>query len=112
MIYSYYQSIEIRSGPIAAALPVQAAAPVPDFASPLLVAALAAAAAWAAVTAWFAKNYALTTYGEDARPKLLLTWPYLAAFSERFRAQFLSALRGEKVKVTKDEKQLGGGDSG
>jgi hypothetical protein len=86
-----------------------AAAPADGLSSALLLTAVALAASWAAVTALFAKNFSLTTYSEAARGKLLLGWPYLAAFSRKFRSQFLSALRGEKVKV-KDAEDGGASD--
>ena len=92
-VHRFYQSIEIRSGPIAAALPAHAAPPSAALSSPLLATALLLSAAWAGVTALFARNYGLTTFGEASRWKLLAAWPYLAAFSSKFRAQFVSALR-------------------
>lgn len=98
--YRYYEHIEIRTGPPVATLYASAHAQSAPLFSPLLALAVVAAAAWAAVTALFARNYDLTTFSERARARLLLTWPYLLAFSRRFRGEFASALRGEKVRVT------------
>lgn len=70
--------------------------------SPLLTLALVLAGAWAAITAAFARNYDKTTYSAASKGKIFLLWPFLAAFSARFRQQFVSALRGVPVKVTGD----------
>jgi hypothetical protein len=106
----YYESIEIRSGPMTALVPAHAAAAPAPLVSPLLVAALALGAAWAGVTALFARNFGLTTFSDSSKPRLLLTWPYLAAFSKKFRGQLASALRGERVKA--DGAAGGGGGGG
>lgn len=68
--------------------------------SPLLFAAVLAAGAYAAVTAAFNRNYDLTTYKQQGKWQLLLLWPVLVMFSNNFRQQFTSALKGEKVKVS------------
>jgi hypothetical protein len=67
--------------------------------SPLLFAALMLAGAYAAVTAAFNRNFELTTYKQQGKWQLLLMWPLLVLFSNNFRQQFVSALKGEKVKV-------------
>jgi len=108
--YRYYERIEISAGPVAAYAPMHAAPPPAALFSPLLIGALALGAVWAAVTALFAKNYDLTLFSERMRGRLLLQWPYLAAFSEKFRGQFVSALRGQRVKAA--EEVGGGGGSG
>jgi hypothetical protein len=114
--YRYYEHIEIRSGPYYYApppayssLPAHAAAPLP-----LAALAVAVAVVWAAVTAAFARNYALTTFADAAKARLLLTWPYLLAFSKKFRAQFVSALRGRPYKAAErlDSAGSGGGGGG
>jgi uncharacterized membrane protein YgcG len=64
------------------------------------------------VTALFARNYGLTLFAERSKARLLATWPYLAAFSGKFREQFVSALRGRRVKATKPVGDGGGGSSG
>lgn len=78
------------------------APPPPSTFSPLLAAALVLSALYTAVTARFSLTYPLTTFSERGATKwrLLLTWPYLAAYSKKFRSQFVSALRGQKVKAT------------
>lgn len=109
--YRYYESIEIRTGPMTALAPATYAPGPASLSSPLLIAALALGALWAAFTALFAKNYNLTLFSDSARWRLLLTWPYLAAFSGRFRTQFLSALRGQKVKTPDVEGKGAGRDA-
>ncbi|KAI8470493.1 MAG: hypothetical protein J3K34DRAFT_420240 [Monoraphidium minutum] len=110
--YSYYESIEIRSVPMTALVPSMAPAPSPGIAGPLLIAALALGATWAGITALFARNYNLTTFSEASRGKLLLGWPYLAAASDKFRAQLGSALRGQQYKAPTDEARGGGAGGG
>ncbi|GBF88972.1 hypothetical protein Rsub_01471 [Raphidocelis subcapitata] len=110
--YRFYESIEIRSGPLTALVPAPAHAPAAPLFSPLLVAALALGAAWAGVTALFARNYGLTLFSERSKARLLATWPYLAAFSGRFREQFVSALRGRRVKAAESAGGGGGGGGG
>lgn len=94
----YYESIQIHSGmqPLTVLTPAHSA----SFASPMLLLAAATAAAVAFVTAAFNHNYDLTTYSNKSRWKLLLSWPFLLMFSKSFRGQFVSALKGVKVKVT------------
>jgi hypothetical protein len=79
--------------------------------SPLLFAALVLAGAYAAVTAAFNRNYELTTYKQQGKWQLLLMWPVLALFSKNFRQQFVSALKGEKVKVLHAEEEQPGSSS-
>lgn len=67
--------------------------------NPLLLLAVVMAGAYAAVTAAFNRNYGLTTYKQQGKWQLLLLWPFLIPFSNSFRQQFVSALKGEKVKV-------------
>ncbi|KAF6260362.1 hypothetical protein COO60DRAFT_900351 [Scenedesmus sp. NREL 46B-D3] len=96
--YRYYESIQIRSGSthsMTALTPAHST----SLASPLLFAALVLAGAYAAITAAFNRNYELTTFKEQGKLQLLLMWPVLAPFSKSFRQQFVSALKGEKVKV-------------
>jgi hypothetical protein len=75
----------------------------PPFFSPLLLAALILSGAYAAVTAAFARNFELTTYQQQRKWQLLLMWPVLAIASPQFRRQLVSALKGEKVTVTREE---------
>lgn len=67
--------------------------------NPLLLFAVMTAGAYAAVTAAFNRNYDLTTYKQQGKWQLLLVWPFLLTLSQKFRHQFVSALKGEKVKV-------------
>lgn len=105
---SYYESIQIHGGgqPMAVLTPAHSSAPA--LASPLLLAAVVAVGAWAALTAALARNFDLTTYKASRKWQLLLLWPLLLPLSAAFRAQFLSALRGEKVRVLDS---IDGGDS-
>jgi hypothetical protein len=94
----YYESIQIRSGGVSSMTVLTPAQSTPLF-SPLLFAALILSGAYAAVTAAFNRNYELTTYKQQGKWQLLLMWPVLVLFSKNFRQQFVSALKGEKVKV-------------
>lgn len=79
------------------------------FFNPLLLIAVISAGAYAAVTAAFNRNYELTTYKQQGKWQLLLLWPFLLPFSKNFRQQFVSALKGEKVRVL--DSINGGGES-
>lgn len=99
--YRYYEHIEVRIGPPMAALSpaYDATSPAAGGFSPLLAAAVALTAAWAAVTAALARRYDLTVFSERSRAQVLLAWPYLLAFSGRFREQFGAAMRGKKARA-------------
>lgn len=105
----YYESIQIRSGSSITTL-TPAHTTMPGLFSPLLFVALVFAGAYAAVTAAFARNYDLTTYGQQSKWKLLLLWPVLALLNKPFWRQFSSALRGEKVRV--QQSSVDGGAEG
>jgi hypothetical protein len=62
---------------------------------------------YAAVSAAFARNFDLTTFHKRHRWQLVLLWPFLALFSPAFKAQFLHAIAGRKVRV-----QAAGGEAG
>lgn len=111
--YRYYESIQIRSGGTSSMTVLTPAHSTALF-SPLLFAALVLAGAYAAVTAAFNRNYELTTYKQQGKWQLLLAWPLLALFSKNFRQQFISALKGEKVKVlhSMDEQPSSSSSSG
>jgi hypothetical protein len=104
----YYESIQIHSGPrMTAIVPLQTATPSP-FISPVLLAAAVLTGMYAALSAVFARNYDLTTYQQQKRWQLLLLWPVLVVVSKQFRQQWLSALRGEKVRVTTSQDEVQG----
>eukprot|EP00879_Flechtneria_rotunda_P001311 GHRR01001461.1.p1 GENE.GHRR01001461.1~~GHRR01001461.1.p1 ORF type:complete len:264 (+),score=69.25 GHRR01001461.1:258-1049(+) len=98
--YRYFESIQIRQGTtVATTVTPMYSQPLAMF-NPMLFAAVMLAGAYAAITAAFSKNYDFTTYKRDgSRWQLLLLWPVLVPFSNAFRQQFVSALKGEKFKV-------------
>eukprot|EP00882_Tetradesmus_deserticola_P006985 GHRQ01007357.1.p1 GENE.GHRQ01007357.1~~GHRQ01007357.1.p1 ORF type:complete len:250 (+),score=99.69 GHRQ01007357.1:379-1128(+) len=108
--YRYFESIQIRSGGTTS-MTVLTPAHSTSLFSPLLFAALVLAGAYAAVTAAFNRNFELTTYKAQGKWQLLLMWPVLAPLSRNFRQQFVSALKGEKVKVLHSMDEQAGGSS-
>ena len=86
---------------MAAIVPAHTTAPA--FFNPLLLAALIFSGAYAAVTAAFARNFDLTTYQRQRKFQLVLLWPFLVIASPEFRQQLVSALKGEKVTVTRGQ---------
>lgn len=102
--YRYFESIHIRSG---SSMSITTLTPAPSTAvfNPLLLIAVVMAGAYAAITAAFNRNYDLTTYKQGGKWQLLLLWPFLLPLSKSFRQQFISALKGEKVKVLSSMEQ-------
>lgn len=98
--YSFYQSIEIHSGPGGRYQSYQYAPPLaPPGPNWGLLLAAVLAGAWAAGSAALARAYSLTSYREGSTKVLLvLLWPLLALLSRSFREQFVAVVMQQQVR--------------
>lgn len=100
--YSYYQSIEIRSGGFNN-YPVQIQDTGPSW--PLYLAAVLTLL-YSFVSILFARAFDFTTYKNKWRWVMSLFWLPLAIFQPDFRAQFWAALRGKRLSVMKPGEEM------